>query len=95
VEWSGKSESEEDGGYVSDSERLIYEVEDARPEAASIRGEADQEVHLPGRLLSWKARLELRSDRERFYYRLRRELHEDGRLVRQRTWEEQIPRDHQ
>jgi putative CocE/NonD family hydrolase len=95
VEWSGKSESEEDGGHVSDRERLIYEVEDARPEAASIRGEADHEVHLPGRLLSWKARLELRSDRERFYYRLRRELHEDGRLVRQRTWEELIPRDHQ
>ncbi|HVR72374.1 MAG TPA: CocE/NonD family hydrolase [Vicinamibacteria bacterium] len=95
VEWSGESESTAPWGRVFDRERLTYEVEDARPESASIRGEAEQEVHLPGRVLSWKAFLELVSDRERFRYRLRRQLSENGRVVRERTWEEAIPRDHQ
>jgi hypothetical protein len=60
-----------------------------------MRGEAEQEVRLPGRVLSWKAVLELFGDHERFRYRLRRVLSEDGRVVRERTWEEAIPRDHQ
>jgi predicted acyl esterase len=95
VEWSGESETTAPWGRVSDRERLTYEVEDARPEAAWVRGEAEQEVRLPGRVLSWKAVLELFGDHERFRYRLRRVLSEDGRVVRERTWEEAIPRDHQ
>jgi hypothetical protein len=95
VEWSGTSDGEAPWGRVFDRERLTYEVEDARPEAASIRGETEQDVHLAGRVLSWRARLELVSDRERFHYRLRRELHENGRVIRERTWEETIPRDYQ
>ena len=68
---------------------------DREPEAASIRGETEQEIRLGARVLSWKAWLDLVSDREQFHYRVRRELRENGRVIRQRTWEEAIPRDHQ
>lgn len=95
VEWSGSSDSESPWGRVFDRERLTYDVDDARPEAAAVRGEAETDVHLPGRVLSWRARLDLVSDRDRFHYRLRRELHENGRVIRERTWEETIPRDYQ
>jgi putative CocE/NonD family hydrolase len=95
VEWSGRSESTPEWGRLVDSEKLTYHVEDARPEAASIRGETATEVTLPGRALVWKAWLELAGDRERFHYRLRRELSENGKVIRERTWEEEIPRDHQ
>ena len=95
MEWSGTSDSEPPWGRVFDRERLTYEVDDARPEAAAVRGERRRTCTWPGRVLSWKARLDLVSDRERFHYRLRRELHENGRVIRERTWEETIPRDHQ
>ena len=35
------------------------------------------------------------SDRETFHYTGTRRLLKDGRLVRQKTWEAAIPRDHQ
>ena len=49
VEWSGSSDSESPWGRVFDRERLTYEVDDARPEAAAVRGETETDVHLPGR----------------------------------------------
>jgi putative CocE/NonD family hydrolase len=95
VEWSGTSDREHTWGRVFDRERLTYDVDDARPETAAVRGETETDVHLPGRVLSWRARLELVSDRESFHYRLRRELHENGRVIREKMWEEVLPRDFQ
>ena len=36
-----------------------------------------------------------RATRRRFHYRYTRELTENGELIRTRTWEERVPRDHQ
>ena len=41
----------------------------------------------------WRAQLEVRSDAKSFFYRLRRELSRDGVVLRERTWQETIPRD--
>jgi len=39
--------------------------------------------------------VEWRSDRDNFYYRGNRRLLKDGVLVREKSWEDRIPRDHQ
>jgi putative CocE/NonD family hydrolase len=76
-------------------ERLLFEVDDLRPQLASCRGDAENRAVLPGRELSWRADLEIRSDAETFRYRYRRILEENGRTIREREWSEDIPRDHQ
>jgi putative CocE/NonD family hydrolase len=82
-------------GTQSFSESIVHEVADGHPEAASVRGEYGITVTLPKRTLRWESQVELRSDRENFYYVNRRRLLQDGRLVREKTWRDTIPRDYQ
>jgi hypothetical protein len=53
------------------------------------------EVQLEDRTLLWEAELSFSSDRKNFYYEYTRRLSEDGAKVREKTWTETIPRDHQ
>ena len=76
-------------------ERLSYHVDDHDPAHASVRGKAIMEAEVPERHLRWHHVVEVRGYEEAFDYRYRRELHENDELVRERTWEERIPRDHQ
>jgi hypothetical protein len=39
--------------------------------------------------------LSLTSDAKNFYYKYTRDLLKDGKPVKQRAWEETVPRDHQ
>lgn len=50
---------------------------------------------LTGRTLRWESQVTLRSDRENFFYTNRRRLFENGMLVREKTWNDVIPRDFQ
>lgn len=95
VEWEGKGSRRLPWGSWATTERLSYHVADHDPAHAALRGEAIMEAELPGRRLRWHHVVEVRSDEEAFDYRYRRELHEDEELIRERTWEERIPRDHQ
>jgi hypothetical protein len=52
-------------------------------------------VNLPNRALVWSVVLDLRSDDKNFYYHFERHLIENGKPLRDKTWEETIPRDHQ
>jgi len=76
-------------------ETIVHEAQDDHPEAASVRGEYSTTVVLADRTLEWKSELTFRSDRDNFYYTCVRRLLKDGALVREKTWEETIPRDHQ
>jgi hypothetical protein len=76
-------------------ETIVHEIRDDRPEATSVRGEHRTTVELPDRTLVWEARTWFRSDRENFTLSYTRRLLRDGALVREKTWEETIPRDHQ
>lgn len=77
------------------TESITHETQDERPEATSVRGEHSSTVELPDRTLRWETRTTFRSDRENLYYTFLRRLLRDGQLVRERTWEETIPRDFQ
>jgi hypothetical protein len=76
-------------------ERIVHETSDDHPEATSVRGEHRTTVELAGRTLVWEGRTWFRSDLENFTLTYTRRLFENGALVREKTWEETIPRDHQ
>ena len=52
-------------------------------------------LELDGRTLVWEAELSFTSDLENFYYDYTRRLLENGELVREKNWQDTIPRDHQ
>ena len=76
-------------------ETIRYEVKDEAPADAQVLGTHRMEVELPGRKLVWDAELSFRSDRQNFLYSYRRRLTENGKLVREKTWTQTIPRDYQ
>jgi putative CocE/NonD family hydrolase len=93
--WEGRSAAWFPWGRQEFMERLAFEADDLDPATASVRGEAETMVQLEGRRLVWRAELGLTSDATRFHYRFRRTLEENGRQIRERSWEESVPRDHQ
>jgi hypothetical protein len=97
VDWHGTSTTDYPWGRLIDAERLTYHVADdlGGDGVSSISGLAETTIALPDRVLVWRANLDLKSDTKNFYYRLHRELLRDGSLVREKAWEESIPRDHQ
>ena len=76
-------------------ETITHEASDDHPEATSVRGEHRTTVELEDRTLVWEGVTSLRSDRMSFTYTYTRRLLRDGVLVREKTWEDVIPRDHQ
>ncbi len=77
------------------TESITHEARDNHPEATSVLGEYSTTLTLDGRTLVWEARLSLRSDRDDFYYTYVRRLLRNGEVVREKTWTDTIPRDHQ
>jgi hypothetical protein len=76
-------------------EKIVHEVQDEHPEAASVRGEYRIELKLKDRTLTFESQVLFRSDLRDFHYKGTRRLLKDGTLVREKTWEDTIPRDHQ
>ena len=95
VHWKGKDGYEYPWGTENDFENLTYEGDDAHPETSSVRGEAESVFALKGRTLVWRGHLLVTTDQKNFYYKYTRELLKDGQMIKSKTWEETIPRDHQ
>jgi predicted acyl esterase len=95
VMWSGKSAETYPWGKETDLEVITYLAEDNHPETSSVQGEAEIRMALKQQTLTWKGHLTLSSDAQNFYYKYTRELLKDGEQIKQKTWQETIPRDHQ
>jgi hypothetical protein len=95
VHWKGKDGYQYPWGTQKDFETLTYEGDDAHPETCSVSGEAESVFALKGRTLTWRGHLLVTTDRANFYYKYTRELLKDGRMIKTRTWQETIARDHQ
>jgi putative CocE/NonD family hydrolase len=76
-------------------ESIEHRTSDREPWNTAVAGSHEMTVTLPGRVLQWQALLDFSSDREAFHYRYTRRLLENGALLREKTWSETIPRDHQ
>lgn len=95
VTWTGKSQEEYPWGKESDFEGLAYETTDDHPESSSVHAEAEIVMTLKDFVLTWQGHLTLTSDAKNFYYRYTRDLLKDGKPLKQKTWQETIPRDRQ
>jgi uncharacterized protein len=95
VRWKGTAETNYPWGKEIDYESLTYHVDDAHPETSPVEGEAESIFNLKGRELRWRGHLSVTTDQKNFYYKYTRELLKDGQMLKQKTWEEIIPRDHQ
>jgi putative CocE/NonD family hydrolase len=95
VAWSGEDAGHYPWGNTEDFEQMSYVVQDSNPAASTVHADASTTVMLPGRTLVWSVVLDLRSDAKNFYYRFERRLTENGALIRKKSWDETIPRDHQ
>jgi hypothetical protein len=82
-------------GEEHDAERITHEARDDRPEATSVRGEYSTTLKLRGRTLVFENRVEITSDGASFHYASVKRLSQDGVLVREKRFEDTIPRDHQ
>lgn len=76
-------------------ETIEHRTADAHPENTSVKGTHRLEVALPDRVLLWEAELDFSNDRDDFHYRYVRRLSENGEVIREKTWNETIPRDFQ
>ena len=76
-------------------ETIVHKTSDAHPENTSMTGTHRMEVKLDGRTLLWEGELSFSSDLENFYYEYSRKISENGKLVREKSWQETIPRDYQ
>jgi predicted acyl esterase len=95
VVWHGKTAVSYPWGRFDHSERLTYDVDDAHPDTARVRGDSQYVQVLKDRTLTWRGRLDVSSDAHTFFYKYTRTLLRDGAIIRTKTWEEPIPRDHQ
>jgi uncharacterized protein len=95
VIWKGTTAVSYPWGRFDHSEKLTYDIDDARPDQARVQGDSEYIQAVPGHVLTWRGRLDVTSDARTFFYKYTRTLSRDGVLIRTRTWEEPIPRDHQ
>ena len=95
VFWSGNDSSKFPWGNMKDHEQMRYEVQESKPEVSTVHGEGSTTVELANRTLVWSVVLDLRSDGKTFYYHFERHLTENGKEIREKHWDETIPRDHQ
>jgi len=95
VHWKGKDGYKYPWGTEDDFENMTYEGDDAHPETCTVRGEAESVFALKGRTLTWRGHLLVTTDQKNFYYTYTRELLKDGKMLKKKTWQETIPRDHQ
>jgi putative CocE/NonD family hydrolase len=95
-EWRGQCSYEVASRHFESRERNTYETRDDRPAESSFDGEEVHRIRLDGgRALRLESRLSIRSDATDFYATFTRRLFENDGLLREKTWEEKVPRQFQ
>ena len=95
ISWIGDDASQYPWGRMKDHEQMSYVLGDAHPEKSSIHAEGSTTIELSGRTLVWSVVIDFSSDLQNFYYHSERHLTENGKLIREKSWNDTIPRDHQ
>jgi uncharacterized protein len=95
VTWKGTVAVSYPWGRFDHSESLIYDIDDAHPDLATVRGDSQYIQRVKDHVLIWRGRLDVSSDVHTFFYKYTRTLLKDGVVIRTKTWAEPIPRDHQ
>jgi predicted acyl esterase len=75
-------------------EDMVHEAQDNDPAKTSVTGKTRYTVELDDRTVTVEGDLSFSSDRKNFYYTYTRRVLENGKLIKEKTWKETIPRDH-
>jgi predicted acyl esterase len=81
-------------GSTKSLEKITHQAQDDHPDATSVVDEFKTTFQLGERVLTFEGIASFRSDQKYFYYTYTRRLWENDRLLREKTWEETIPRDY-
>jgi hypothetical protein len=73
----------------------LHETNERNPAQTSFRGQSEGQVKLKGRTVMHRTILDVRSAVDSFHVLITRRIYENGRLVRERVFDEVVPRDHQ
>ena len=76
-------------------EKIVHQVSDDHPEAASAHGTYSLQLELKDRTLRFENDVVFRSDAKNFYFVSRKKLLRDGAVIREKNFEQTIPRDFQ
>jgi predicted acyl esterase len=95
VTWKGKAAVSYPWGRFDHSEQLTYDIDDAHPDTARVRGDSEYIQAVKDHVLTWRGRLDVSSDAQTFFYKYTRTLLRDGVVIRTKTWAEPVARDHQ
>jgi hypothetical protein len=91
--WRGENLYRVPGASVTATQEMTYRVPGDDPSRASWTGSARTLLSLDGgRELELRTDAELRSDARDFRLRVTRRIRQAGRLVREKTWDETVPR---
>lgn len=74
------------------NETYTWSVNDATPGQARYEGERRNMFTIAGREISLQTRAQIQSDETYFHVTFTKTLHENGQIIRERTWSEDIPR---
>ena len=95
VAWHGSNATQFPWGRETQDEQMTYEVADDNPAVSTVRGEIETGIHLADRVLTLHGVVDFKSDATSFYYTYKRTLLKDGKVIREKSWNETIPRDQQ
>lgn len=94
VEFRGERAFEHEGNTYSAFEKTLYVTNERDPAHSSFHGEAGNDVRLlmGRREISVRTFIDVVSDELNFAIDFRRQISENGKLLREKTWKETIPR---
>ena len=82
-------------GVETFEERIEHKTSDNDPANTSAKGVYALQIKMDGRSVRLEAEVEFSSDLENFHLTFIRRLKENGVVIRERSWDETIPRDYQ
>jgi predicted acyl esterase len=92
-EWTSQTAFVNHGRRYHTDERNYYETNDNRPADSRFAGEAKTTIDLEDRKLEFRSTFDVRSDEKNFHVKIIRYVFKDDDLLRQREWNETIPRE--
>ncbi|MEP6571490.1 MAG: CocE/NonD family hydrolase [Gemmatimonadota bacterium] len=78
---------------IDNFEREYYETHDARPGLSRFQGDEAHRIRAHGLDIELRTRIDIRSDETRIIAAVTRKLLRSGKVLREKTWTESIPRE--
>ncbi len=93
VHWHGTATAKFPWGVEEYTEELFYQASEDHPELSSVHGVATTSITVQGRVIFFRSVMDVSSDAKELKYQYQRLARENGKVVRQKMWKEQVPRD--